>query len=120
MPGMDGFEAARRLTDCHPESVVVLVSLRDSEECEPLLPFCGAAAFLRKQDLAPRVLRRLWTIHGGGAASEPREAVTTQQGCAHRPRRHGASWSSTPPRWYIADSADLPSNVAITLGRRSR
>ena len=74
MPGMDGFEAARRLTDCHPESVVVLVSLHDSEDFEPLLSFCGAAAFLRKQDLAPRVLRRLWTIHGGGRrASGPRQ-----------------------------------------------
>ncbi|HSP08203.1 MAG TPA: response regulator transcription factor [Candidatus Dormibacteraeota bacterium] len=66
MPGMDGFEAARRLTDCHPESVVVLVSLHDSEEFGPLVACCGASAFLRKQDLTPKILRRLWTIHGGG------------------------------------------------------
>jgi DNA-binding NarL/FixJ family response regulator len=27
MPGMDGFETARRLTEAHPECIVVLVSL---------------------------------------------------------------------------------------------
>ena len=65
MPGMDGFEAARRLADCHPESVVVLLSLHDSDEFGPLVVSCGASAFLRKQDLAPAVLRHLWTMHGG-------------------------------------------------------
>ncbi|HET6870993.1 MAG TPA: response regulator transcription factor, partial [Solirubrobacteraceae bacterium] len=31
MPGMDGFEAARRLTAAHPTSVVVLVSIEDQD-----------------------------------------------------------------------------------------
>ena len=64
MPGMDGFEAARRLTQSHPERVVFLVSLDGISGFEPAVTFCGASAFLRKQDLAPRMLRRLWATHG--------------------------------------------------------
>lgn len=64
MPGMDGCEAARRLTESHPECVVVLVSI-DSLEDEPaVVASCGAVAFLRKQDLRPAMLRGLWTLHG--------------------------------------------------------
>jgi two-component system, NarL family, invasion response regulator UvrY len=64
MPGMDGFEAARRLTDTHPECVVVLVSLEETEDLPALLASSGAAAMMRKQDLRPATLRELWTIHG--------------------------------------------------------
>jgi two-component system, NarL family, invasion response regulator UvrY len=66
MPMMDGFEATRRLTDAHPDSVVVLISLDDMEGFEPAVSSCGACAFVRKQDLAPRMLRRLWRTHGRG------------------------------------------------------
>lgn len=64
MPGMNGFEAARRMSHSHPDSVVVLISVDDIEELDPAVASCGASAFVRKQDLAPRTLRRLWTIHG--------------------------------------------------------
>jgi two-component system, NarL family, invasion response regulator UvrY len=64
MPKMDGFEAARRLTDAHPDSVVVLSSLEDMKGSERALSSCGACAFVRKKDLAPRMLRRLWKTYG--------------------------------------------------------
>ena len=70
MPEMDGFEAARRLTDAHPECVVVLVSLEDVEDVPALVTHSGAAAMVRKQDLNPSLLRHLWTTHGMGARSE--------------------------------------------------
>jgi two-component system, NarL family, invasion response regulator UvrY len=63
MPDMDGFETAHRLTRAHPESVVVLISLDDVDVLQSVA-WCGAAAFVRKQDLAPRTLRRLWAAHG--------------------------------------------------------
>jgi two-component system, NarL family, invasion response regulator UvrY len=66
MPGMNGLEAARRLTQSHPQSIVILISLEDIEGLEPAAASCGASAFLRKQDLAPKMLRRLWTTHGRG------------------------------------------------------
>lgn len=70
MPEMDGFEAARRLTEAHPECVVVLVSIEEVEDVPALVKSSRAAALVRKQDLNPSLLRRLWTIHGMGARSE--------------------------------------------------
>jgi two-component system, NarL family, invasion response regulator UvrY len=69
MPGMDGFEAARRLTEAHPECVVVLVSLEDIEDLPALVPSSGAAAILRKQDLKPSLLHLVWATHRAGAAA---------------------------------------------------
>lgn len=64
LSGMDGFETTRRLTDSHPECVVVLVSLEDLEGLEPAIASSGAAAFVRKQDLRQALLRDLWSNHG--------------------------------------------------------
>jgi DNA-binding NarL/FixJ family response regulator len=65
MPGMDGIEAARRLTAAHPRCVVVLVSLDDRPEPPSVADHAGAAAFMRKQDLSSRTLRRVWSARGG-------------------------------------------------------
>lgn len=64
LPGMDGFETARRLTDAHPECVVVLVSLEDLEGLAPAVESSGAAAIVRKQDLRQALLLDLWKVHG--------------------------------------------------------
>ena len=66
MPGMDGFEVARRLTDAHPGCVVVLVSVEDTENFPALIESSGAAAVVRKQDLRPALLRQLWATYGTG------------------------------------------------------
>jgi two-component system, NarL family, invasion response regulator UvrY len=58
MPGMGGAEAARRLIGRHPEIVVLLVSVE--EPSEQVIRSAGAAAFARKQDLTPRLLKRVW------------------------------------------------------------
>lgn len=65
MPEVDGFEATRQLTETHPETVVVLVSLEDMEDLTNEVAACGAVAFLHKRDLRPATLRALWTSHGG-------------------------------------------------------
>lgn len=70
MPNMDGFEAARRLTDAHPDCVVVLVSVEDVEDLPDLIASSGAAALVRKQDLKPSLLHHLWTIYGTGPPRE--------------------------------------------------
>ena len=64
MPGMDGLEAARRLTEAHPGCVVVLVSLDNLEDVAAVVASCGAVEFVRKQELRPGVLRGLWTAYG--------------------------------------------------------
>lgn len=65
MPGTDGFEGARRLTEAHPECVVVLVSTDDLADLAPEAASCGAVAIVRKESLKPSLLRGLWTAHGG-------------------------------------------------------
>jgi DNA-binding NarL/FixJ family response regulator len=63
MPEMDGIEAARRLRDTCPGSVVVLVSFEDPADIDVLVHDCGAVASLRKQDFCADALRRLWATH---------------------------------------------------------
>lgn len=62
MPGMGGVEATRRLKARHPELVVLIVSLEAPES--DIARSCGAAAFLRKQRLAPRALAEVWQAQG--------------------------------------------------------
>jgi two-component system, NarL family, invasion response regulator UvrY len=69
MPGMGGAEATRRLTERHPETVVLLVSVEEPDR--QVMRSGGAAAFARKQDLTPRLLDRVWQDNGspgGGLA----------------------------------------------------
>ena len=64
MPGMDGFETTRRLTESHPGCIVVLVSLNALELPASAVTACGAVAFVRKEELRPETLRSLWSRHG--------------------------------------------------------
>ena len=64
MPGCGGIEAARRITAAHPETVVVLISIEDSEEFADDAHASGAAAFVRKRDFGPAMLRSIWEAHG--------------------------------------------------------
>lgn len=57
MPGMDGIETARRLRDVCPDAVVVLISIGPVTD---LPAGIGTAAHLRKQELSPATLRRVW------------------------------------------------------------
>ena len=62
MPGMGGIEATRRVTERHPGTVVLLVSVDELDDGHAAS--CGAATFLRKQRLSPRALREAWQVHG--------------------------------------------------------
>jgi two-component system, NarL family, invasion response regulator UvrY len=64
MPGIDGLETARRLKASHPTATIVLISAEGFEGDPSRVESCGAAAFLRKEDFRPSMLRRLWDEHG--------------------------------------------------------
>ena len=64
MPGLDGIETARRLLASDPDVVVVLISLEPVADAPPWLGAVPAAAYLRKQELSPSALRRVWAAHG--------------------------------------------------------
>jgi two-component system invasion response regulator UvrY len=63
MPGMDGIETARRISDSHPDVVVVLISIEENAAISGAIEGSGAVAFVRKQELCPAMLRRLWQTH---------------------------------------------------------
>ena len=63
MPGMDGIEVACRLTESHPDVVVVLISMEEGPAIASAAEDCGAATLVRKQDFGPAMLRRLWRSH---------------------------------------------------------
>jgi two-component system invasion response regulator UvrY len=60
MPGIDGFEASRRIAGRHSGSVTVLVSTYRPEDLPENPRSCGALAYVRKEDFGPRTLRALW------------------------------------------------------------
>jgi two-component system, NarL family, invasion response regulator UvrY len=66
MPGMDGIEAARRLTSARDDLVVILTSIESLAEMPDHFQGCGAKAFARKQDLSPRLIRELWSQRDEG------------------------------------------------------
>jgi two-component system invasion response regulator UvrY len=63
MPGMDGIETAQRVSERHPDVVVVLVSVEESPAIAPAIEASGAAALVRKQEFGPAMLRRLWLAY---------------------------------------------------------
>lgn len=68
MPGMDGFETARRLAGIDPDALIVLVSLEEVREPELSSDSACATAHLRKQELSTSKLRELWKTHRGPTA----------------------------------------------------
>ena len=62
MPGLDGFETARRLRSAHPETTVILISVDEIDASA--FDSCGAAAFVPKREFGRAALRRIWDEHG--------------------------------------------------------
>jgi two-component system, NarL family, invasion response regulator UvrY len=63
LPGIDGFETSRRLTEAVPEAVVVLVYDGREPDAERLTS-SGAALALGKEALTPASLRAFWDKQG--------------------------------------------------------
>ena len=61
MPGLDGFEVARRLNATHPDTFLVLISAEDWIEMARQV---NGVPLVRKQDFGPRMLERLWRDRG--------------------------------------------------------
>ena len=64
MGAMDGLEATRIITGAHPDTIVILVSTYTEDDMPPAARTCGASAYVNKDELSPRVVRRLWEAGG--------------------------------------------------------
>ena len=67
MGEMNGIEATRRVTATHPTTMVILVSTYAAEDLPADARSSGAAAYVHKDELSPRLLRRLWETGGDPA-----------------------------------------------------
>ena len=61
LPGIDGFEAASRITAEHGGPVVVLTSSRDGADFGPLVRSSGARGFVAKSELSGAALHAFLT-----------------------------------------------------------
>jgi two-component system invasion response regulator UvrY len=64
MGAMDGLEATRLITRGHPDTMVILISTYTEADMPPQARSCGAAAYVNKDELSPRVVRQLWEAGG--------------------------------------------------------
>lgn len=71
MGEMNGIEATRRVTATNPDTMVILVSTYAAEDLPADARTSGAAAYVHKDELSPRLLRRLWEAGGDPAWPVP-------------------------------------------------
>ena len=64
MGALNGIEATRIITARHPDTFVVLVSTYTEDDLQEGVRTCGAAAYVNKDELSPKILRRLWEAGG--------------------------------------------------------
>jgi two-component system, NarL family, invasion response regulator UvrY len=57
LPGISGIEATRRILAAFPAVRVVLLSTYQADDLPADALSCGAVAYVRKEDLSPKLLR---------------------------------------------------------------
>ncbi|MDP8937081.1 MAG: response regulator transcription factor [Actinomycetota bacterium] len=66
MGGINGIEAARRITGACPDVVVVLLSTYQSDDLPADAATSGAVAYVNKDEFGPQVLQDVWGRRNGG------------------------------------------------------
>jgi len=69
MGGINGIEAARRITGGHPEVAVVLLSTYQAADLPADAASSGMAAYVNKEDFGPVVLKEVWAARQAAATS---------------------------------------------------
>lgn len=85
MPGLGGIQATREITSRCPDVVVMLMSIDAAEALPDAARTCGAATFLRKQDLRPGTLREMWEMQRDGASRDGRRLGPGRVSGTNRP-----------------------------------
>jgi pilus assembly protein CpaE len=65
MPGINGIEASRRITQAHPEVRVILLSTYTADDLPADALASGAAAYINKDEFGPQLLESTWGTAGG-------------------------------------------------------
>ena len=70
MGELDGIAATRLITAAAPATKVILVSTYQLEDLPPDAQSSGAVGYVNKDELSPRVVRRLWEAGGAHGWTE--------------------------------------------------
>lgn len=60
LPGISGIEATRRITESHPDAVVLLLSTYRADDLPKEAETCGAAGYVNKEQFEPAVVLDLF------------------------------------------------------------
>jgi two-component system, NarL family, response regulator LiaR len=91
MPGMDGIEATRQITDLIPEAhVVVLTSFAADDKLFPAIK-AGASGYLLKDSGPEELLQAIRQVHRGESSLHPAVARRVLHELAHPPERPPAA-----------------------------
>jgi len=60
LPGINGIEATRRITEAHPDATVLLLSTYQAADLPRGADSCGAAGYVNKEEFGPAVVLDLW------------------------------------------------------------
>ena len=71
MGELNGIEATRLITQSNPSTKVILVSTYTLEDLPADARTSGAVAYVNKDELSPRMIRRLWEAGGDPAWLQP-------------------------------------------------
>ncbi len=74
MGGINGIEAARRITGGHPEVAVVLLSTYQAADLPADAASSGMSAYVNKEDFGPVVLQEVWAARQAAATRGPEAA----------------------------------------------
>jgi two-component system, NarL family, invasion response regulator UvrY len=61
LPGINGIEATRRITDAHPDATVLLLSTYQAADLPSGADSCGAAGYVNKEEFGPAVVLDVWS-----------------------------------------------------------
>lgn len=64
MGAVNGLDATRQIMALRPQTTVMLMSTYPLEDLPPGARTCGAVAYINKDELSPRQIRRLWEAGG--------------------------------------------------------
>ena len=60
LPGINGLEATRQITEAAPGTIVILLSTYTRDDLPDDARSCGAATYVHKEDFSPALLRETW------------------------------------------------------------
>lgn len=60
LPGINGCEATRRITEAQPGTVVLLLSTYQAGDLPDSAATCGAAEYVNKEEFGPAIVQDVW------------------------------------------------------------